>query len=77
MIYRAYQAHQDLLAPFQIAARGTSGLLRQFGRLMPGGPLDHAAAMLDILGGYRTTHERLPFGGHSQVMLTAQCHVVG
>ncbi len=62
MMYRAYQAHQDFMAPFQVAARNTSALLRQFGGFAPIGPLNHLTAALDILGGYRTTHERLPFG---------------
>ena len=62
MIYQAYQAHQDLLAPFQIAAKGVSGVLQQFRGVLPGGPIEQIAAALDIMGGYRTTHERPPFG---------------
>ena len=63
MFYDAYQAQQDILAPFQGFARGSSRLLRQFDEAMPGVfPLRHWAAMFDILGAARTTHERPPFG---------------
>ncbi|SUE44514.1 polyhydroxyalkanoate depolymerase [Roseomonas gilardii] len=63
MFYDAYQAQQDILAPFQGFARGSSRLLRQFDEAVPGVfPLRHWAAMFDILGGARTTHERPPFG---------------
>ncbi|MFT8245426.1 polyhydroxyalkanoate depolymerase [Roseomonas sp. BN140053] len=63
MIYNAYQAQQDFFSPFQTFARGSSRVLKQFEGAVPEFfQLRRFVAALEVMGGYRTTHERPAFG---------------
>ena len=66
MLYDAYQAHADSMAPLQAAAQATA---RMFGDASPpsawraaGQPLRHWSAACDVYATTRITHRRPPFG---------------
>jgi poly(3-hydroxybutyrate) depolymerase len=60
MLYHAYQAHSDVLAPLRLAAQHQSALL--WWRQTEGSGVRKAAAALDVFSRLRLTHSRPAYG---------------
>src|ERR1700681_1626815 len=63
LLYCAYQAHSDALAPLRLFADAARGLIDQPWPGIGNLPLVRgAAAALDLFSNTRLSHERAPFG---------------
>jgi poly(3-hydroxybutyrate) depolymerase len=63
MLYEAYQAHNDILAPIRVMAEAFRGLLDQPWPLVGNAPLVRsAAAAMELLSHAGMSHDRPEFG---------------